>query len=208
MARDAVANAVRRDALEQEGIRLEQRLQQSRRMETIGALASGVAHNFNNIVAAILGYTEMAEARVEADNQPAWEIAEIRRAGERAQDLVEQILAFGRQRSARREPVCVRDLLAKAVSLLQVSLPSGIDLVLHDASGPAVIVGDPGQLQQVILNLCNKAAREWTDPDASSLQLGSMTLRRRDRSATGTSQRDATYALRYPMPDLASTSSP
>ncbi|MFL5287835.1 MAG: two-component system VirA-like sensor kinase [Rhodopila sp.] len=159
MALDAVANAVRRDALEQEAMHLEQRLQQSRRMETIGALASGIAHNFNNIVAAILGYAEMAEARVEAGSQSARDIAQIHRAGERAQDLVNQLLAFGRHRSTHREPVPVHDLLAEAVSLLHASLPPRINLVVHDEAGPAVIVGERGQLQQVILNLCNNASQ-------------------------------------------------
>jgi signal transduction histidine kinase len=63
MALDAIIYAVQRQSMEQERARLEARLQQGRRMETVGALASGVAHNFNNIVGAILGYTEMAEAQ-------------------------------------------------------------------------------------------------------------------------------------------------
>jgi signal transduction histidine kinase len=159
MAFDAVANALRRNSLEQEGARLEQRLQQSRRMETVGALASGIAHNFNNIIAAILGYAEIAEAQVAPDSQPARDIAEIRHAGERARDLVEQILAFGRRRDSRRKPVPVRDLVTEATSLLRVSLPTGIDLVARDVSSNAVVFGEPGQLQQVILNLCNNAAQ-------------------------------------------------
>jgi signal transduction histidine kinase len=170
MALDAVANAVRRDVLEQEATRLEQRLQQSRRMETVGALASGIAHNFNNIVAAILGYAEMAEARMDADSEPARDVAEIRRAGERARDLVDQLLAFGRQRGKRREPMPVPDLLAEAVSLLQASLPSGIKLAVHDGAGRAVIVGERGQLQQVILNLCNNAAQAMNGSGCVALE--------------------------------------
>jgi len=72
MALDALANVVIRDHLLQERARLEVNLQQGRRMETIGALASGVAHNFNNIVGAILGYTEMAEGELASDSRPAW----------------------------------------------------------------------------------------------------------------------------------------
>jgi signal transduction histidine kinase len=159
MALDALANAVWRSYLEQERAGLEQRLQQGRRMETVGALTSGIAHNFNNIIAAILGYAEIAEAQVVPDSQPAGTIAEIRRAGERARDLIDQILAFGRRRDPRRKPVCLRDLVAEAISMLQVSLPSGIELTLHDASGPAIIFGERGQLHQVILNLCNNAAQ-------------------------------------------------
>jgi len=159
MALDAVANAVRRDSLEQTGARLEQRLQQSRRMETVGALTSGIAHNFNNIIAAILGYAEIADAQIAPDSRAARDIAEIRRAGERARDLVDQIMVFGRRRDPRRGPVSVRDLVNEAASLLQVSLPSGITLTIQDEAGSAVIFGERGQLQQVILNLCNNAAQ-------------------------------------------------
>jgi signal transduction histidine kinase/FixJ family two-component response regulator len=159
MALDAVINALRRGHFEQEKGRLEQRLQQSRRMETVGALTSGIAHNFNNIIAAILGYAEIAEAQVVSDSRPAQSIAEIRRAGERARDLIEQILAFGRRRETRRQPVCLQNLLAETTSLLEVSLPPGIELAVDEGSKPAIIVGDHAQLQQVILNLCNNAAQ-------------------------------------------------
>ena len=66
-------------------------------METVGALASGIAHNFNNIVGAT-GHTEIAEVQLASDSRLARSLKEIRRAGERARDLVDQILAFGRPR--------------------------------------------------------------------------------------------------------------
>ncbi len=159
VALDAVANAVRRDHLEQERSRLERSLQQARRMETIGALASGVAHNFNNIIGAILGYTEMAGAQLAPDSRPARNLGEIRRAGERARDLVDQILAFGRRRDAQRMPVSVKGLVAETSSLLHASLPSRIQLVMREVPDAAVVAGQAGQLQQVILNLCNNAAQ-------------------------------------------------
>jgi signal transduction histidine kinase len=159
MALDAVANAVGREHLEQERTRLERSLQQARRMETIGALASGIAHNFNNIVGAILGYTEMAEAQLASDSRPARNLGEIRRAGERARDLIDQILAFGRRRDVQRRPVNMKGLVAETSSLLQASLPSRVQLLIHDVPDAAVISGQPGQLQQVILNLCSNAAQ-------------------------------------------------
>ncbi|HEY0181321.1 MAG TPA: two-component system VirA-like sensor kinase [Rhodopila sp.] len=159
MALDAVANAVRRSSLEQETARLEQRLQQSRRIEAIGALTSSVAHNFNNIIAAILGYAEIAEAQVVPGSRSAQYLGEIRRAGERARDLIDQILVFGRRRDSNRQPVCLRDLIAEAVSLLRVSLPASIELAVDDTAESCTLLGERGQLQQVILNLCNNAAQ-------------------------------------------------
>ena len=159
MALDAIANAVERAHLEQEQARLERSLQQARRMETVGALASGVAHNFNNIIGAILGHAEIAEAQLASESRPARNLEEIRRAGERARDLVDQMLDFGRRRDLQRKPVSLNGLVAETRSLLQVSLPPGIELVIGEVPDAAVISGQPAQLQQVLLNLCNNAAQ-------------------------------------------------
>jgi signal transduction histidine kinase len=170
MARDTVTNALRRDYLQQERGRLEQRLQQSRRMETVGALASGIAHNFNNIIAAILGYAEMAEGQAVSDGRPAHNIAEIRRAGERARDLVEQILVFGRRRNDRHTLVGVRDLVREATSLLEVSLPQGIVMAVREVAESVTILGERGQLVQVILDLCSNAAQAVDRPGFIELE--------------------------------------
>jgi len=159
MALDAIGNAIARANLEQERARLERSLQQARRMETVGALASGVAHNFNNIVGAILGHAEIAEAHLASEGPSARNLEEIRRAGERARDLVDQMLAFGRRRDVRRQPVSMKGLVAETGSLLQVSLPSRVELVIGEVPDAAVISGQPAQLQQVLLNLCNNAAQ-------------------------------------------------
>jgi signal transduction histidine kinase len=159
MALDAIANAVRREHLEQERSRLERNLQQARRMETIGALASGIAHNFNNIIGAILGYAEMVEAQLAPGSRAGRHLDEIRRAAERARDLVDQILTFGRRGDLQRRPVSIKGLVVETSSLLHASLPSRIELVIGEVPDAAVISGQPGQLQQVILNLCNNAAQ-------------------------------------------------
>jgi nitrogen-specific signal transduction histidine kinase/CheY-like chemotaxis protein len=160
---NAIVGAFRRGILEREKVRLETRLQQARRMETVGALASGIAHNFNNILGAILGHTEIAEAKLASDNGAARNLDAIRRAGERARDLVDQILAFGRRRDARRRPVSVQALVAEAESLLHASLPSRINLAVCTSAQAAFVSGEPAQLQQVILNLCNNAAQAMDD---------------------------------------------
>jgi len=160
LALDAVANVVERADLERERARLEARLQQSRRMEALGTFASGIAHNFNNILGAILGHAEMAEAGTPPGEGPRMaSLTEICRAGERGRDLVDQILTFGRGRTLVRRPLEMRALVEEAASLLRVSLPPDVDLVTGTVPDAAVVSGDAAQLQQVILNLCSNAAQ-------------------------------------------------
>jgi signal transduction histidine kinase len=159
MALDAIANLVLREHLLKQRERLELNLEQARRMETVGALASGIAHNFNNIVGAILGQTEIAELQLAPDSRAARSVIEIRHAAERARDLVDQILVFGRRRDQPRRPVSIRDLIAETSGLLRASLPAGIELAVREVSASAVVGGQPAQLQQVVLNLCNNAAQ-------------------------------------------------
>src|SRR3984957_14979437 len=82
------------------------------RLQMVGQLASGVAHNFNNIIAAILGYSEMAGSEVETGGKAARRIAEIERAAERGRDLVDSILTFGRRSNARSSLVSITELLS------------------------------------------------------------------------------------------------
>jgi signal transduction histidine kinase len=158
MALDAIANLVVRERLLTERARLEINLQQARRMETVGALASGIAHNFNNIIGAILGQTEIADQQWVSDTRAVRSVREIRRAAERARELVDQTLVFGRRRDQPRRPVSIRDLIAETSGLLRASLPAEIELAVREVPAEAVISGQPAQLQQVILNLCNNAS--------------------------------------------------
>ena len=159
LAGDAVANAIEREFLERDRAKLTARLERARRMQMVGLLASGIAHNFNNIIAAILGYSEMVEPQLARGTKSAQHIDEIRRAAERGRDLVDNILTFGRRTDARVRPVQVRTLLEEAASLLRASLPSGVELGLEDVPIDVAVSGEPAQLQQVILNLCTNAAQ-------------------------------------------------
>jgi len=159
LAGDAVTNAIERDLLERDRARLATRLERSRRLQMIGSLASGIAHNFNNIISAILGYSEMLEPQVARGTQLSQHINEIRRAAERGRDLVDDILTFGRRRAARVQPVQVRTLFNETASLLRASLLPGIELIIEEVPDDVVVSGEPAQLQQVILNLCTNAAQ-------------------------------------------------
>ena len=129
-------------------------------MEMVGQLASGVAHNFNNIISAILGYSEMASSDVKPDGKAARRIAEIERAAERGRDLVDSILTFGRRSDARSSLVSVSELLSETASPLRASLPSSIELVVAGAPEGLAVFGERAQLQQIIINLCRKCGAD------------------------------------------------
>ena len=159
LAADAVANAIEREFLERDRARLTTRLERAHRMHMIGSLATGIAHNFNNIISAILGYSEIVEPQLTRGTKLAQYIDEIKRAAERGRDLIDSILTFGRQRDARVRPVQVRTLFEEAASLLRVSLSSDVELIIDDVPIHVAVLGEPAQLQQVILNLCTNAAQ-------------------------------------------------
>jgi signal transduction histidine kinase/CheY-like chemotaxis protein len=157
IAADNISNAVGRRSLEREQARLESSLQKARRMETLGALTSGVAHNFNNVIGAILGHAEMLEAEVIPQSRPAQHVRGVRQAAERARDLIDQILHFGRQKEPPRQTVSLKPLVTETEDLLLAALPDDAHLVVASVPDTAVVFGDPTQLQQIIVNLCNNA---------------------------------------------------
>ena len=157
--------------MEKERARLEIRLQQARRMETVGTFSSGIAHNFNNILAGILGHTEMAEEHLASEARPRRNLAAIRRGAERARDLVDQILTFGRRREGRREHVCIKTLVAEAKSLLAPSLPAHVEIKVSETAETAVVSAEPAQLQQVILNICNNAVQAMDKPGVIQIEI-------------------------------------
>lgn len=192
LALDAVANVVERADLERERSRLEARLERSRRMEALGSFASGIAHNFNNILGAVLGYAEVAEAELASGGRApaaaaglAASLDEIRRAGERARDLVEQILAFGRGRAAARRPVGARALVGEAAALLRATLPAGVRLEVGEVPESVVVLADAAQLQQVVVNLCANAAQAMDGGGTVSVGVEERDLDRARESAHG-----------------------
>jgi len=137
--------------------RLTEQLRQAQQMEAIGRLAGGVAHDFNNILAAILGYTELATSDVPTAS-PAWHhLHEVLRAAQRAKALVYQILTFSRRTEGTPTPVQLHLLLQEALTLVRASLPSTIEIrqLLDPEAGP--VLADATQLHQVVLNLCANA---------------------------------------------------
>jgi PAS domain S-box-containing protein len=136
---------------------LEAQLRQAQKMEAIGTLAGGIAHDFNNILAAILGFSELASYEVPQASAVWDHLQNVLRAGKRAKELVQQILAFSRRTMAERRPVQLHPLIKETLTLLRASLPSTIEIKHSLATDVGTVLADPIQMHQVLMNLCANA---------------------------------------------------
>ena len=138
--------------------RLEAQLRESQKMEAIGTLAGGIAHDFNNIIATILGHVELARHNAGIHPDTLESLGEIRKAGRRARDLVNQILAFSRRESTHRRLVALASIVDETVRLLRATLPARITIRVQQGADLPVVLVDTTQIEQVLINLANNAA--------------------------------------------------
>lgn len=138
------------------GKRTDEQLQRSAKLEAIGQLAGGIAHDFNNLLVAILGNLDLAQRDAEASvkNQ---RLKDAAAAANRAAELTRQLLVFGRRQYIDREPLACDQLLADILRLLERLLPETIEVQLEQSDDLPYVLGDRGQLEQVIVNLCLNA---------------------------------------------------
>ena len=137
--------------------KLEAQLRQAQKMEAIGTLAGGIAHDFNNILGAIIGYSELATLDLSETDPAQTYVAEVIRAGNRAKDLVRQILTFSRQEEHERKPIHLQSVLDEALTLLRATLPSTIEIRQRIDPQAPPILGDATQIHQVMMNLGTNA---------------------------------------------------
>lgn len=143
--------------------RLELQLRQAQRMEALATLAGGIAHDFNNNLASIITCSELAREDVENDSPLAELLDVILRSGYRGRDLVKQIMTFSRRNEQERQPVAVDIIVQECLTLLRASLPPTIEIQQDICNELGMVMADPTQIHQIIMNLCTNAAQAMID---------------------------------------------
>jgi PAS domain S-box-containing protein len=138
-------------------LRMEERLIQSEKMEALGTLAGGVAHDFNNILSSVIGYAQLALEDIQQEGQLQSNLLEVLHAGRRGKDLVKQILSFSRQSAVEKIPIQISQAVKEALSLIRPAVPANIEL-RHNSRCESVVLANPTQISQIILNLCTNSA--------------------------------------------------
>jgi len=137
--------------------KMEESISQSQKMQALGTLAGGISHDFNNILSAVLGYADLGQMESEPDTLIYQYFDHILSAGKRARELIRQILSFSRQSKKERQPVIFNEIIDETINLINASLPSTIRIHKDLRSGICVL-GNPAQLQQIVMNLCTNAS--------------------------------------------------
>ena len=133
---------------------LERQLQQAQRMESIGRLAGGVAHDFNNMLGVIIGHAELATYKMDPSSPACADIAEIRKAAERSTDLTRQLLAFARRQTAAPKVLDLNDTVTGMLKILRRLIGEDIDLAWKPGATLWPVKIDPAQIDQILANLC------------------------------------------------------
>ncbi len=147
-----------REVLEHKRVELERRLRHRERIVTIGTLAGGVAHEFNNIMTPILLFAQLALAELPRESPLAKDLMRIVAAAHRARSLVTRILTFSREMDLQEPRIfLLRPVVEEALALIRATVPANIEIELSLGEEDAAVLGDPGQLHQVVTNLCTNA---------------------------------------------------
>ncbi|HET6765720.1 MAG TPA: ATP-binding protein, partial [Longimicrobiaceae bacterium] len=159
-----------------ERVRLEEQLRQASKMEAVGRLSGGVAHDFNNMLQSILGSADLLLADTPPEHAAYADLHEIRRAGRRAADLTRQLLAFSRQQVLAPRPLSLAESVAAIERMLGRMLGEDVELVTRLQADAGQVTADPTQVEQVLLNLAVNARDAMPDGGRLTIQVRGVEL--------------------------------
>jgi PAS domain S-box-containing protein len=168
-----------------EQVRLEEQLRQSQKMEAVGTMAGGVAHDFNNVLQAIMGYTELLGQRLEADSPLRRYLEMILSSATRARDLTRAMLTFSRKQVSEPVVLDLRELLVGLEKLLPRLLGEAVELEVRIAEGDFLVLADRSQIEQVLINIAGNARDAMPDGGLLTINLDRINLDAADAKARG-----------------------
>lgn len=147
------------DDLFRERKHFEEQLHQSRKMESMGTLAGGIAHEFNNLLGIIIGNTELALDDVPHGNPAKDCLEEIRIASSRANEVVKQILSFARKTPTTRKPIRISNIIKESLKLTRATVPTTIEIRQEILCNSEMILANPTEIHQILMNLCSNSVQ-------------------------------------------------
>jgi signal transduction histidine kinase/ActR/RegA family two-component response regulator len=152
----------------------QKRMVNSARLEAVGQLAGGVAHDFNNLITIIKGYTDLLLSQLQPGDPSAKYAEEVRKAGDRAASLTRQLLAFSRKQVLQPQAVELNLVITNLQNMLKVLIGEHIEMVMVPGTGLPKVMADPGQIEQVIMNLVVNARDAM--PDGGKIEVRTATV--------------------------------
>lgn len=177
----SVVDITERKRADAERARLEDQLRQSQKMEALGTLAGGVAHDFNNVLGVIMGFAELIRGAVQQNPGARGDVEELLQAATRGKELVERILRFSRRQEVDKRPTDVTATLRETERLLRATIAPSITIETHVTNDRLRVLGDATSLQHVLMNLANNAV--YAMPNGGTLSLEADTVYVRDSVA-------------------------
>ena len=160
--RDATASvvnfvAVKRDVTRE--VELEKQLRHAQKLESIGTLAGGIAHDINNVLATVTNYTDLAQQSLTPGSHAYQDLAEVVVAARRGKVLVDQVLTFSRRAELHKEVIDIESAVRETVGLLRASIPPGVRILQHFEAGAGTVLANASQVQQIVMNLATNAVQ-------------------------------------------------
>jgi PAS domain S-box-containing protein len=171
-----IIDITERTRAEEEKAKLEAQLQQAQKMESVGRLAGGVAHDFNNMLTVILCNAELAIKNVNSNQSGLAYLAQIRKAAEYSADLTRQLLAFARKQVVEPKVLDINKTVARMLTMLQRLIGEDIHLTWKPAVGLWAVKMDPSQLDQILANLCVNARDAISGVGKITIETGNFTM--------------------------------
>ena len=154
---DVIIDITQEKKAQEESRRLERQLIQAQKFEALGTLTGGIAHDFNNILGIILGYTELAQARLPATDPSQKALDEVKTASLRARDIVSQLLTFARKGKEQLHIIDIRPIVKECLKMLRSTIPASVTFQIDIAASLDPVRVDATQIHQIMVNLCTNA---------------------------------------------------